>query len=50
MDKKKVILAYHRGFVTIQECAQILGMDIRQVKNIVQESKSIDLTQQTINR
>lgn len=27
MDKRKVIDAYRRGFLTLQECAQILGME-----------------------
>ncbi|WP_165921055.1 hypothetical protein [Paenibacillus albiflavus] len=27
MDKRKVIFAYRRGFITMQECAQILGVD-----------------------
>lgn len=27
MDKRKVISAYRRGFITMQECAQILGVD-----------------------
>ncbi|MFD2672899.1 hypothetical protein [Marinicrinis sediminis] len=26
MDKRQVIQAYKRGLITIQECAQILGM------------------------
>lgn len=27
MDKRKVIAAYRHGMLTIQECAQILGVD-----------------------
>ena len=27
MDKRKVIAAYRRGLITVQECAQILGLD-----------------------
>lgn len=27
MDKSKVIAAYMRGFITLKECEQILGMD-----------------------
>ncbi|WP_164821740.1 hypothetical protein [Paenibacillus koleovorans] len=36
MDKRKVITAYRRGFLTIQECAQILGIDsMQQVTEMV---------------
>ncbi|GIP52114.1 MULTISPECIES: hypothetical protein [Paenibacillus] len=27
MDKRKVIDAYRRGFLTLQECAQVLGVE-----------------------
>ena len=27
MDKRKVIAAYRRGLISVQECAQILGLD-----------------------
>lgn len=27
MDKRKVIAAYRRGLISVQECAQILGVD-----------------------
>jgi hypothetical protein len=37
MDKRKVITAYRRGFITIQECAQILGMDSMQILSLVNE-------------
>jgi len=37
MDKRKVITAYRRGFITMQECAQILGIDSLQVMGLVNE-------------
>jgi hypothetical protein len=37
MDKRKVITAYRRGFITLQECAQILGIDSKQIIGIMQE-------------
>ena len=40
MDKLKVITAYHKGFITIQECAQILGMDAKQIISMVIELKT----------
>jgi hypothetical protein len=40
MDKRKVITAYRRGFITIQECAQILGIDSMQhVTGMVNDPK-----------
>jgi hypothetical protein len=49
MDKRKVITAYCRGFLTIQECAQILGIDSHIIKMVhdplIDENKSINLTQ-----
>ncbi|WP_159081873.1 hypothetical protein [Paenibacillus sp. CAA11] len=27
MDKRKVINAYQRGLLTVQECAQVLGVE-----------------------
>jgi hypothetical protein len=27
MDKRKVIAAYRRGLISLQDCAQILGLD-----------------------
>jgi hypothetical protein len=39
MDKRKVITAYRRGFITIQECAQILGMDSLQILSMVNDPK-----------
>lgn len=35
MDKRKVITAYRRGFITMQECAQILGIDSVQILGLV---------------
>ncbi|MFH5184738.1 hypothetical protein ACHHV8_19980 [Paenibacillus sp. TAB 01] len=40
MDKRKVIMAYRRGFITIQECAQILGIDSMQIMGMVNEPES----------
>ncbi|HEX7057627.1 MAG TPA: hypothetical protein VF260_10610 [Bacilli bacterium] len=37
MDKRKVIDAYRRGFITMQECAQILGVDFAQITSIVSD-------------
>lgn len=35
MDKRKVISAYRRGDITIQECAQIIGVEGRQMKELM---------------
>jgi hypothetical protein len=37
MDKRKVIMAYRKGFITIQECAQILGIDSMQIMSFVND-------------
>lgn len=37
MDKRKVILAYRRGFITMQECAQILGIDSAAILGFVND-------------
>lgn len=37
MDKRKVIAAYRRGFITVQECAQILGLDIGQLPSLMSD-------------
>lgn len=42
MDKRKVITAYRRGFITIQECAQILGIDLPQVAGLIDELKQAE--------
>ncbi|WP_214629879.1 hypothetical protein [Paenibacillus agaridevorans] len=38
MDKRIVIAAYRRGIITIQECAQIIGVDSKQINRLVDES------------
>ncbi|MDP5273804.1 hypothetical protein [Chengkuizengella axinellae] len=38
MDKRKVIEAYQRGFLSIQECAQILGLDSVKIMEVVQDT------------
>lgn len=35
MDKSKVITAYQRGFLTVRECGQILGMEERQLQSLL---------------
>jgi hypothetical protein len=42
MDKRKVITAYRRGFITIQECAQILGIDATQVLSMVNDPQKAE--------
>ncbi|MBD2869660.1 hypothetical protein [Paenibacillus arenilitoris] len=37
MDKRKVIAAYRRGFISLQECAQILGVDSGQMTRLVND-------------
>ncbi|MNJ02255.1 hypothetical protein D3C73_1621570 [compost metagenome] len=37
MDKRKVITAYRRGFITMQECAQILGIDSPQIMGMMND-------------
>jgi hypothetical protein len=37
MDKRKVIAAYRRGFISIQECAQIIGVDIGQMTRLIND-------------
>jgi hypothetical protein len=53
MDKRKVIHAYRRGMISLQECAQILGIDSMQVMGVVNEPMDIDrsrnLPQQPVN-
>ncbi|GGG05371.1 hypothetical protein [Paenibacillus aceti] len=38
MDKRKVINAYRRGFLTPQECAQVLGVERKQLDDLLAES------------
>jgi len=42
MDKRKVIAAYRRGFLTIQECAQILGVDSPHILRLVNDPRMFD--------
>lgn len=37
MDKRKVIEAYQRGFLTPQECAQVLGIESTHLKRILED-------------
>jgi len=39
MDKRKVIAAYRRGLITIQECAQIIGLDSGQAARLILDLK-----------
>jgi len=34
MDKRKAIAAYRRGWLTLHECAQILGIQSEQLRTI----------------
>lgn len=38
MDKNKVIEAYYRGLLTIDECAQIIGSDQSQIFEMIESS------------
>lgn len=42
MDKRKVITAYRRGFITMQECAQILGIDSQKIMGLMDEQDMQD--------
>lgn len=42
MDKRKVITAYRRGFLTIQECAQILGIESSQAATMADDQQQTD--------
>ncbi|WP_019122449.1 hypothetical protein [Brevibacillus massiliensis] len=35
MDKRKVIEAYRRGLITLQECGQILGTEETQLDDLI---------------
>lgn len=39
MDKAKVITAYLKGFITLKECEQILGMDASFIMGMVHERR-----------
>lgn len=41
MDKRKVIAAYRRGLISVQECAQILGLDNIELLGYMRESRVI---------
>ncbi|WP_164472704.1 hypothetical protein [Cohnella candidum] len=38
MDKRKVIAAYRNGLISVQECAQILGVDNVQLIRLIREA------------
>ncbi|MEK4059386.1 MULTISPECIES: hypothetical protein [Paenibacillus] len=40
MDKSKVIAAYRRGFLTVRECGQILGIEELQLQSLLQLEES----------
>jgi len=40
MDKRKVIAAYRRGLISVQECAQILGLDNVELLRYMRESRT----------
>lgn len=44
MDKRKVIMAYRRGFITMQECAQILGIDSVQILGLVDDPQMQEMS------
>ncbi|WP_195572154.1 hypothetical protein [Paenibacillus sp. 1001270B_150601_E10] len=39
MDKAKVISAYRRGLLSLQECAQILGLELCPMERCVEQWK-----------
>lgn len=43
MDKSKVITAYRRGFITVRECGQILGMEDEQLKSLLELAEDKDI-------
>jgi hypothetical protein len=42
VDKRKVISAYRKGIITIQECAQILGIDSMQLLSMINDLQLAD--------
>jgi hypothetical protein len=40
MDKRKVIAAYKRGLISVQECAQILGLDNVELLGYIRETRA----------
>ncbi|MBW7457051.1 hypothetical protein ACFOLF_05280 [Paenibacillus sepulcri] len=54
MDKRKVIAAYKRGFINVQECAQILGIDMAQLSGLMTDpylsaDPKVRLDKQSVN-
>lgn len=43
MDKAKVVSAYMRGFITLKECEQILGMDASLILGMARDRKRDEL-------
>lgn len=41
MDKRKVIAAYRRGLISLQDCAQILGLDNVELLSHIREAPTI---------
>ncbi|WP_179088054.1 hypothetical protein [Paenibacillus sp. FSL R7-0273] len=39
MDKSKVIAAYRRGFLTVRECGQILGVEELQLQSLLRQEE-----------
>lgn len=39
MDKSKVIAAYRRGFLTVRECGQILGVEELQLQSLLKQDE-----------
>jgi exonuclease VII small subunit len=52
MDKSKVIAAYRRGFLTVRECGQILGIEELQLQSLlaVEEGRTGSLSSAQGNR
>lgn len=50
MDKRKVIRAYRRGFLSIEECIQILGVDSAKILGLIEESPPSDQKHKKIVR
>lgn len=40
MDKSRVIAAYRRGFLTVRECGQILGVEEQQLQSLLKLEES----------
>ncbi|WP_036696340.1 hypothetical protein [Paenibacillus taiwanensis] len=40
MDKRTVISAYYRGELSLQECAQILGLELSPLQSWLQQDKA----------